>query len=315
MSNGEGRAPPPTHQSQKSPFHSAFDDSDDNDNSVAIDLVDNGVSTCHTSDRSGARGGDTTTSTAANNEDAFSRPLGITSPSGREEAESGPSPLGFSNGMCSLGASQRMSKVNRLKLQMGLSIGEACTFQTHHSDEARAAPVAAAACQPMSTINDFMFLGSWRDSAEAAVPTLKANGITHILNLAREHSAEGEPDRHPDLVFTTIPMNDDHQEDFYERLLEAHRFINAAKGAGGKVLVHCRRGISRSPAIVISYLMRYNNLSYDEAYAFVSQRRTISLNLAFREFLGSWEPALGRPPSSARKANPLTPSAKPTLDT
>lgn len=201
-----------------------------------------------------------------------------------------------------------MSKMNRLKLKMGLSIGDASTYQTHHRDEANMTPVDAAACESMTEITEYMYLGSWRDSSEAAVPQMKANGITHILNLAKEHAAEGEPDRHPGMVFTTIPMNDDHQEDLYERLLEAHAFIERAKEAGGKVLIHCRRGISRSPAIVVSYLMRYKGMSYADAYAYVAKRRRVSLNLAFRMFLDAWDPTTGRPPTSARAPIEASPS-------
>ena len=46
--------------------------------------------------------------------------------------------------------------------------------------------------------------------------------------------------------------------------------------------------------------MRYRAMTYDEAYKFVSDRRRVSLNLAFRMFLSSWDPAMGRPPTSAR---------------
>eukprot|EP00744_Colponema_vietnamica_P004429 GILI01006617.1.p1 GENE.GILI01006617.1~~GILI01006617.1.p1 ORF type:complete len:255 (+),score=42.05 GILI01006617.1:153-917(+) len=221
-------------------------------------------------------------------------PLNLASPCGDELVGSP-----FSGSGTEGAGGTRMSKFRRMQLNMGLSIGDVCTFQTHHSDEHTPA-IAAATCQEMSQITDFLFLGSWRDSAEGAGPALKAKGITHVLNLAREQPL-GEENR-PDVVYVTIPMNDDHQEDLYERLMEAHAFINTAKREGGKVLVHCRRGISRSPTIVVSYLMKYNHLTYDQALAYVEARRHVSLNLAFREFLQGWDPVLGKPPTSARRA-------------
>lgn len=220
-------------------------------------------------------------------------PLALSSPSGRDEPMVG-SPFSGTEG-----ATNRLSKFRRMQVSMGLSIGDVCTFQTHHTDEHTPA-VAAASCQEMSQITDFLYLGSWRDSSEGAVATLKAKGITHVLNLAREQMPIEE--KRSDVVFVTIPMNDDHQEDLYERLMEAHTFINNAKKQGGKVLVHCRRGISRSPTIVVSYLMKYNHMTYEQALAFVEARRHVSLNLAFREFLQGWDPALGKPPTSARRA-------------
>jgi protein-tyrosine phosphatase len=42
-----------------------------------------------------------------------------------------------------------------------------------------------------------------------------------------------------------------------------------------KVVVHCEVGMSRSPTIVISYLMKYQNMTLREAYNHVKKRRPI----------------------------------------
>jgi len=49
---------------------------------------------------------------------------------------------------------------------------------------------------------------------------------------------------------------------------------NAMKNKQG-VLVHCQRGISRSASIVIVYIMRSKNISYNEAFQLVKDRRSI----------------------------------------
>jgi len=41
----------------------------------------------------------------------------------------------------------------------------------------------------------------------------------------------------------------------------------------GAVLVHCEMGIQRSPAIVAYYLMKYYNMSSDDAIEFVKNSR------------------------------------------
>ena len=43
----------------------------------------------------------------------------------------------------------------------------------------------------------------------------------------------------------------------------------------GKVLIHCQAGISRSPTIVIAYLMKVNKLTMNNAYNEVKDKRCI----------------------------------------
>jgi len=48
------------------------------------------------------------------------------------------------------------------------------------------------------------------------------------------------------------------------------------------VLIHCQGGVSRSPTVVISYLMHLNKLSLTEAYQYVKEKRPcIAPNLNF----------------------------------
>jgi len=49
------------------------------------------------------------------------------------------------------------------------------------------------------------------------------------------------------------------------------RCVNAAdsvRESSGRVLVHCLAGISRSPTIVIAYVMHHLRLSIDDAYRY-----------------------------------------------
>lgn len=56
------------------------------------------------------------------------------------------------------------------------------------------------------------------------------------------------------------------------------------------ILVHCNAGVSRSPAIIISYLMAFANLSYNDAYNKVKRvRNCIKPNDGFVKQLNTLE--------------------------
>ena len=63
-------------------------------------------------------------------------------------------------------------------------------------------------------------------------------------------------------------------------------FIKQAIGKGGRVLVHCFAGVSRSAAVVIAYLMQEHGLSVHSAYSLVrSKRPYIKPNEGFHDQL------------------------------
>ncbi len=97
------------------------------------------------------------------------------------------------------------------------------------------------------------------------------DGITHILTLVLGI----EPIFPQDFIYKNIPIRDTVQQDLTLYLNECCDFIQQAINSGGKVLVHCSYGISRSSSIVIAYLMQSEGLTYEEAYLRVKEKRQI----------------------------------------
>ena len=59
-------------------------------------------------------------------------------------------------------------------------------------------------------------------------------------------------------------------------------FPDQVRESDGKVLVHCRAGMSRSATMCIAYLIKHNHWSMDKAYEFVKSRRPqIAPNFSF----------------------------------
>jgi len=69
-------------------------------------------------------------------------------------------------------------------------------------------------------------------------------------------------------------------------------WIDRAREQGGKVLVHCRVGVSRSATVTIAYVMKYLRISLVEAYLIVRSRRLsvlIQPNMRLMYNLCGWE--------------------------
>ncbi|KAF0692495.1 Aste57867_16439 [Aphanomyces stellatus] len=138
--------------------------------------------------------------------------------------------------------------------------------------------------QPMDTILPFLLLGG--DAAARNHELLYRAGVTHICNVA------AQCDVHFPGKFVYIHL---HLQDMASQKLARHfdhvtAFILRAKDLGGRVLVHCVAGVSRSACFVIVFLMRHCNMNLAQAYAHVKAKREIvHPNSSFRFQLAMYE--------------------------
>ncbi|XP_036382841.1 dual specificity protein phosphatase 2 [Megalops cyprinoides] len=122
----------------------------------------------------------------------------------------------------------------------------------------------------------FLFLGSAHHSSRRE--TLAKCGITAVLNVSSTCPNLFEDELH----YKTLRVEDSLVANIRACFPEAIDFIDSVKQHGGRVLVHCQAGISRSATICLAYLMHSRRVCLDEAFDFVKQRRrVISPNLAF----------------------------------
>nr|XP_025041495.1 dual specificity phosphatase 28 isoform X2 [Pelodiscus sinensis] len=70
-----------------------------------------------------------------------------------------------------------------------------------------------------------------------------------------------------------IPVFDDPVEDLYKYFEQCSNAIEDTARSGGKCLVYCKNGRSRSAAICMAYLMRHQNLTLQDAFETVKTAR------------------------------------------
>ncbi|XP_033974980.1 dual specificity protein phosphatase 3 [Trematomus bernacchii] len=118
---------------------------------------------------------------------------------------------------------------------------------------------------------------------------LQKLGVTHVLNLA-----EGTSFMHVNtsvefytgtgITYHGIKANDTMQFNISAFFEEGADFIDKAlahNNGKGKVYVHCREGYSRSPTMVVAYLMLRHRMDARLAVATVRQKREIGPNDGF----------------------------------
>ena len=80
---------------------------------------------------------------------------------------------------------------------------------------------------------------------------MEQTGITHILSLGIR--PQETPDTAIDMKF--LEVEDNSSGDMLSLFPQAVEFISQALISGGKILVHCFMGVSRSASCVIAYIM------------------------------------------------------------
>jgi len=115
---------------------------------------------------------------------------------------------------------------------------------------------------------------------------LQEKGITHILNTAGDACANYFPS---DFQYLRFFLLDKTEEDIMSVLYDAIDFLGKTVKSGGKVLVHCHQGVSRSCVVIIAYLMLTQDMEFEECFQIVRANRKICRpNVGFMCQLLSW---------------------------
>jgi atypical dual specificity phosphatase len=123
-------------------------------------------------------------------------------------------------------------------------------------------------------------------------PTLKRLQITHIVSVVHTSALHPYPSN---LKHLNLPIEDRISSNMARYLDQAVEWIKNAmnEDESANVVVHCMCGISRSPSVVIAYLMATQGMSLTDSLSYVKAKRRISRpNSGFVDQLADYEEKL-----------------------
>eukprot|EP00927_Polykrikos_kofoidii_P005640 TRINITY_DN12238_c0_g2_i1.p1 TRINITY_DN12238_c0_g2~~TRINITY_DN12238_c0_g2_i1.p1 ORF type:complete len:866 (-),score=135.56 TRINITY_DN12238_c0_g2_i1:122-2719(-) len=101
---------------------------------------------------------------------------------------------------------------------------------------------------------------------------MRRHGITHIVNTAADVCESQFPEH---FTYLTYYLKDTNNEDISVLFYRTMEFIQSAVSRGGRVLVHCREGVSRSSTMVIAYIMWRFNIPFETAHERIRKVRSV----------------------------------------
>lgn len=134
----------------------------------------------------------------------------------------------------------------------------------------------------ISTVMDGLYLANWRGADDK--DRVKELGVTHMVAVGTEFV----DDKMEGIVFWKKDIGDDEDaaDEMAKSLREVAGFIHKSISGGGKSLVHCAAGISRSSTCVLAYLVLHASKTLRDAFGMVIEaRRPVWPNDGFMRIL------------------------------
>lgn len=126
-------------------------------------------------------------------------------------------------------------------------------------------------------------------AAAARINIIEHLKINLVINLAPELIVD-TPLPNPKPIYLRISVLDKGHVDLKQFFDETCDLIEDVRQSGGRTLIHCVAGVSRSAAICIAYLIKYEKMSLKDAYQHVKWARPqIRPNCGFFKQLMAYE--------------------------
>lgn len=140
----------------------------------------------------------------------------------------------------------------------------------------------------IADLGDGLYVGGWLSTKPSTINSL---GITSVVSMG---AAPVEPNMNK-VQFMSVTIDDTIQSapNLWGSLGSILNYIHSKLINGGKCLVHCSSGKSRSVTVVTAYLMKYRKMTLKDARNFILLKRPQALpNEGFCELLELFEETL-----------------------
>jgi len=152
------------------------------------------------------------------------------------------------------------------------------------TDSRKSSPGSPSPAKIHPTMN--VFLGSEADALDEQF--LKENNIKHVLSIQSWELCT----KFSGISYKFINAKDNAEQNLrchFEEICEYLKFSEQGP-FGGRVLVHCQAGISRSATACLAYMMKELNASLETSFDLLRQQRDIVCpNFSFLGQLKRWE--------------------------
>jgi len=122
-------------------------------------------------------------------------------------------------------------------------------------------------------ICDHVFLGNFNAAVYSNLLADKITSVVCLTEFSQDYKDYIDTANKIKLLHINNISEDLSESSFtIDKLKKAVDFIEKEIKQNHNVLVHCKAGYSRSPTVVIAYLMRKNNWTTNQAISFVEKR-------------------------------------------
>ncbi|KAL4477656.1 hypothetical protein ABPG74_002806 [Tetrahymena malaccensis] len=119
----------------------------------------------------------------------------------------------------------------------------------------------------IANIIDNVYLSDYNTAQDIQVLTLCK--ITHIINCSPQNCINNFENK---IQYLNVEILDEWEANLIENLDAIFKFIQKSQRQNGRILIHCYRGISRSPSVVIAYIIKNLNINENQALKYCKSR-------------------------------------------